>query len=333
MSTYLVSCRVSIGNLTLRRVHEIRIICSWEDLADTARVKLPLLRGKVDKDNPQRTLADVIQVGQRVEIWLGYEGLSKTYEYKEFSGFVKKVSPKIPLEIECEDALYLLKRVNLSKSWRDTTLQDVVQYIVDQANAASDYTLTLSSAIPNVSFRKFRLDNINGAEALDKIKQQYGLVAYFRDFELFCGLAYTDIAGAVTYNLTSRLAQPPRLTWERGEDKRIKIKAISILKDNTTLEVEVGDAEGEQRTKFYYNITSKANLKELAETDIKSFKIDRYEGDILTFLVPFVQHSMTATLVDPEYELRTGRYQVDRVETTLRRGIRRKVSFGILLGT
>lgn len=332
MATFVIGYQLTVGAFTHLKVNEIKVSSSWEELADTATLKLPLLKGKINIEEGKDTLnslADQIHAGDRVEITMSYKGLNKDYEFKEFNGFVKRVTPAVPLVVECEDAVYLLRKVNLENAWKQTTLKEVVQYIVDETNKVNDYKITLSGQIPDVRFEKFRLDNVNGAEALQTIKEQYGLVAFFNDLELFVGLAYTYSSGEVKYSLASPTVINSNLTWRRSEDTKIKLKAISILKDNTQLSVEVPEkGDGEQRTQFYYNITDMATLKAMAEKDIEKLKFEGYEGDLESFLVPYVRHSMAADILDPDYEQRQGRYMVDSVETTLGKGIRRRVKIG-----
>lgn len=329
MATFLITCAVTIGSLKFDRANEIKIKTSWKELADTCGIKLPLLKGKLVHGTANESLADKINQGDRVDIKLGWIGMNKTYEYDEFKGFVRRVSPNIPMEVECEDAVYLLRQVNLSKAWRNTTLKEVVNYIVSETNTKfkGKYSIQLSAKIPDVSFDKFRLDNVNGAEALDQLKQEFGFVAFFRDMELYVGLAFIPDAGTVKFSLAYNVASSD-LTYRKAEDTRIRLKAVSILKDNKKIEVEIGPEDGEQRTQFYYNITDKVSLKKLAEKDIDKLRFEGYEGSIKSLLVPFVSHSMSATILDPEYEVRNGSYMVDSVETTFGRGIDRTVTLG-----
>lgn len=333
MATFLIGCSIVFSSYKKPVfVNEVKVVSSWENLGDTALVKIPLIKNKISLTRGQQTrnletIVDQFTVGDRVTIKMSYKGLHDFYEYEEFSGFIKSVAPKTPLEIECEDAVWLLRRVNLAKAWRQTTLKEVVSYIVAEVNKASQYKIAQSGKIPDVKFEKFRLDHVNGAEALQKIKEEYGLVAYFRGFELFVGLPFLDVLDSVKYDLAQNVIESD-LIYRRAEDIRIKLKAVAILKDNKQIEVEVGDKEGDMRTQFYYNITDKATLKKIAEKDIEKLKFEGYEGGLQTFLVPFARHSMTARIVDPEFKKRDGNYLINEVETTYGRGIKRSIRIG-----
>lgn len=328
MATYLMTCEVSIGKHKTSSVNYMEVNSSWKELADKAVIRLPYLKGKIDKNALNESLADKFKEGDRVTIEMGYEGLDRSYSFEEFSGFVKKISPNIPLEIECEDAVYLLRQVNLEKSWRSTTLKDVVKYIIDQTNAANpEYKIEPHDSIPDVKFEKFTLDNVNGAEALQKIKEEYGLVAYFRDLKLFVGLAFTELSDTVKYSMAFNV-KSSNLTYKRRDEVKIKLKAIAILKDNKTIEVEVGSKGGEMRTRFFYKISDKATLEKIANQEIDKLRFEGYQGDINTYLVPFVQHSMIADIQDPEFEQKNGKYIVDSVKTVFDKGINRTVTIG-----
>lgn len=332
MAAFLVTCEVIIGNYRFRQVHEIKTFTSWKQLSDTATIKLPLLKGKVNPENPNETLASKFKEGDKVSIKMGYVGMLKTYSYDEFSGFVRRVKPNFPLEIECEDYVYILRRTNLQKSWKNTTLKEVVQYIVDTSNAASTEKITLTGNIPLINFEKFRISNVNGAQALQKLKDEYGFAAYFRGNTLYVGLAYAEKLGKVKYSFYGNIISND-LTFRSEKENNIKLRAISILNDNKEIKVEVPKniTDCEVRTKFWYNIRNEDELIQLAEQEIEKLRYTGYEGSIKTFLVPQVQHSMIADLADPEFNSRQGEYFVDSVETTFGRGIRRKVTIGKLI--
>ena len=119
---FILESKVEIGNYIFNQVNEIEITKSVEELSDTAVIKLPT-RFKVRQNGEQKFTEDAIKVGDKVTITLGYEG---KYSGVEFTGFVKKISPKIPLEIHCEDALWVLRRKNITRSWEKTTMKEIL---------------------------------------------------------------------------------------------------------------------------------------------------------------------------------------------------------------
>lgn len=328
MATFLVTVEILIGSYRFTRVNGVNIKNSWKNLADTCEIKLPYLKGKINKANVNESLADKIKTGDKVTVKMGYVGTNKSYEFTEFEGYVRRVNPNRPMEVICEDATWLLRRINLEKSWRNTTLKEVVQYIVDETNKGNSDKITLSSKIPEINFDKFTLDNVNGAAALQHFKDNYGLVAFFTGYELFVGVAFTNTSASVKLSLDWNVIDSS-LTYRREEDNLIRIKAISIQKDNEELSVEVGPKEGELRTQFYYGITDAAQLKKLGEQDLTKLRFEGMEGTITCFLVPYFRHSMVADLNDPLFNMKQGKYIIDEVEVDLSQsGIRRTGTLG-----
>lgn len=318
---FTLACEITVGNYRFRQVNSIEIKTSWRELGDTAIIKLPNLKDKLDK---------VFVEGDQVSITLGY--LDK-YSGQEFVGFVDVIKPNIPFELHCEDHTYYLKRTNLKKAWRAVTLKELIQFIVDETNAAHGTSITLHPDIPVVNFEKFRLNNVTGYTAMTKLKEEYGLTAYFRGEQLYVGLAYKEAIGEVGYRMDWNVIGND-LTYRRADQVKIKLKAIGITKDNKQVPVPVGDEEGEERTLFFYGITNEAKLKELGEEELKKLKYEGFEGSLKTFLIPFAKHGMNARIEDPQYnEGRSGIYRIDSVTTTFNTsdGAKREVELGIRL--
>ena len=317
---FVLTCDVTVGNYRFRQVNEVRVEKSWRELGDRCTIKLPSVK---------KRLQELIKAGDPVKVTLWYLGQP---QHVEFEGFVRRVLPNIPFELECEDNVYLLRKTNLSKSWKGTTLKEIVKYLVDQTNAKHSSRFTMYGQIPDVNFEQFRLSNANAAHALEKLKEEYGLTSYFRGTELFVGLAYQQNPGTVKYSLAWNVIEYD-LKERKEEDFELKVKVIGIRKDNTRVEVEVGDKNGEHRTIFKYNVVDKAQLTKLGEEELKKLKFTGFEGTLKTFLYPYAEPLMTADLKDPLYsERRAGAYIIDSVTTEFStEGARREIELGVKL--
>jgi hypothetical protein len=120
------------------------------------------------------------------------------------------------------------------------------------------------------------------------------------------------------------------LEWESEEDVQLKIKAVHVKPDNTIVEKEVGDPEGEVRTLFFYDLEDPDQLETLALEEIRKYRYSGYRGSINTFLLPNAVVGNVAQIEDPNFPERDGRYLVDSVETRFgEQGARRKVELGI----
>lgn len=325
---YQPQAHIRIGNAEFTRVNEVVIEKSSELLEDTAVIKIPATARLVQADTLRRVRSfQQFKVGDKVSIELGYKDVFKKVEFK---GYVKRVNPTQPLEIECEDATWLLRRKTVNKSWKNTTLKEILQEIV------SGTGIELSADVPPISFAPFYIQNADAAFALQKLKDEYGLAVYFQeDGRLYAGLAYAQTTGKVKYALNGRqvnVISADNLKWHTKDDVKIKVKAISIHKDNTRTEVEFGDKDGALRTIHLYNVKSKAELEQLAKAELERVKFDGYQGDITTFLIPEAVPGMQATIIDDYFPERSGAYYVESVKTTFgTSGAKRNVKLGIQL--
>lgn len=317
---FILESKVEIGSYIFNQVNEIEITKSVEELSDTAVIKLPT-RFKVRQNGEQKFTEDAIKVGDKVTITLGYEG---KYSGVEFTGFVKKISPKIPLEIHCEDALWVLRRKNITKSWEKTTMKEILTEVV------KDTPVQLADNIPSVNLDKWIIKNANGAQVLESLKKDLLMTAFINDEgKLYCGLQQlTNVGQTVVYDLNYNLVEN-NLEFKSKEERKIKIKYTYIDKENKRKSIEVGDPDGEQRTYHTSVISDTKKLEEMANAEIEKLKYDGFEGDVTSFLIPYATRGMKAKLLDNEHPNREGNYFIKKVVTTFGTGgARRKITIG-----
>ena len=317
---FILESKVEIGSYIFNQVNEIEITKSVEELSDTAVIKLPT-RFKVRQNGEQKFTEDAIKVGDKVTITLGYEG---KYSGVEFTGFVKKISPKIPLEIYCEDALWVLRRKNITRSWEKTTMKEILTEVV------KDTPVQLADNIPSVNLDKWIIKNANGAQVLESLKKDLLMTAFINDEgKLYCGLQQlTNVGQTVVYDLNYNLVEN-NLEFKSKEERKIKIKYTYIDKENKRKSIEVGDPDGEQRTYHTSVISDTKKLEEMANAEIEKLKYDGFEGDVTSFLIPYATRGMKAKLLDNEHPNREGNYFIKKVVTTFGTGgARRKITIG-----
>lgn len=331
---FVLACEVLIGQYRFTQVNEIRIEKSWMELGDKCEIRLP--KNVRIETLETKTLENFIAVGDPVSVKLWYVG---SPAHEEFNGYIRRISPTFPFELECEDHIRFFRKTPIKKTWSKAdkvTLKTVVKYIVDEVNKAhSSAGITLSENLPDVTFSE-GLAIVSGntaATALQKIKEEYTLVSYLKGRELFTGLAFTQNFGAVKYSLSWNIISND-LQYRNEEDVQLRVRAIGMTSDNKKVVADdVGDADGELQTHHFYNISDKAQLKKLAEELLRKSKYTGYEGTIDTFLYPYAEPLMHAELSDPEYgETRSGTYVIDSVKTQFGAyGTRRTVELGIKL--
>jgi hypothetical protein len=319
---FILNRKATIGNFTFNSVHEIEITKSVEELSDTAIIKLPT-RFKVRQNGSQQFTEDAIKIGDKVVITLAYEG---KYSGVEFTGYVKKISPKIPLEIHCEDAMWLLRRKNITKSWDKTTLKEIVQEVIK----GTPLQMSRFMQGQDIPLDKWIIKNANGAQVLESLKKDLAQTVFIDDEgKLYVGLQQlTNIGQTVVYDLNYNLVEN-NLEFKSKEDRRIKVKYTYIDKENKRKSIEVGDADGEQREYHTSVISDVKQLEKMALSEIEKLKYDGFDGDVTSFLIPYATRGMKAKIIDKEHPNREGNYFIKKVVTTFGTGgARRKVSIG-----
>jgi hypothetical protein len=321
---YILDGLIQIGNeqkgfLAFNAIHEVEITKSVEELSDTAIIKLPT-NFKIRQTNETKYTEEAISVGDKVTIMLAYQG---QYSGVEFKGYVKKISPKIPLEIHCEDAMWLLRRKNINKSWEATTLKEILQEVVKDTPIELDI-----NHVPNIKLDKWIIINANGVQVIESIKKQLLMTSFINDEgKLYCGLQQgTNIGQGVVYDLNYNLVEN-NLEFKDKADRKIKVKYTYIGKDNKKKSIEVGDPDGEQRTFHTSVISDEKKLTEMATAEIEKLKYDGFDGDVTSFLIPYATRGMKAIIKDRDHKNREANYFIKKVVTTFGTGgARRKVT-------
>lgn len=318
---YILTADIQIAGKKFTRVSSVKIESSAKLLEDMAIIIIP------DTARMERSgefiseveTAKEFKVGDDVVITLGYDGDLKG----EFRGFVSKIKPGTPLEIECIDSTWLLRRKNCKGSFKATTLKKLLEFIL------KDTGLTIEGEIPGIEFKTYYLSNVTAASAIQELKDRYGLTLYLAGSKLRVGLTSFTDKKVVNYGLGENVIEND-LEWVNEDDVRIKVKAVHILKNNTKLEKEYGDADGELRTVYFYDLASGADLEKMALAEAAKYKFTGYEGGITTFLLPFAQVGNVARISDKQFGERAGDYLIDKVTTTYgTNGARRKIELGI----
>jgi hypothetical protein len=241
----------------------------------------------------------IIKKRDKVTVKLGYDDNFETV----FKGYVKSIHRKFPVEIECEDEMFRLKWAEntVKKNYfSSVSLDDLLKYCLpaDINYVCADMELGQFDIPQDVPVT-------NVLEHLTK-KETYGLFAYFQLVNdepiLYVGLPNIHFIQErktqkfkFEYNIIS-----DSLQYSEKDDIKIKIKAISIMSDNTKYEIEHGDSDGGLRTFNYYNMPQ-SELKKKAEELYKEFKVDGYSGCFSTFGEPFVRKADAVMLLDDRY--------------------------------
>ncbi|QEE51039.1 hypothetical protein FUA48_16080 [Flavobacterium alkalisoli] len=306
---YNMTCEVTIGNVRFDRVNNIHIEQSIKNQTKTAKIILPreynsaIVNGSVESI-ARKNITEFIKAGDAVSIKLGYDGDNE----EEFSGVVSSIGADIPLEIDCEDEMWHLKRTSYTKVFPNVTLLQLLKYI------APGYTYNV---IDDINLGKFTLSNASAYKILEGLKSSYGLHSYFKSGVLTVGFMI-DVAPIavhqVNINRNVRANEANELKFLRKEDIRVLLKGISLNRKGGRLTYDFGDKLGAVRTLHFTNKTLD-ELKNLTEKTYKSLSFDGYRGSIPTWGVPRTKPGDGVFITDPNYENseRAGKYLIEAV--------------------
>lgn len=294
-----LQAKVKVGNATFENISSLEITESVIELSDKAKVVIPR-NYKSLAGNP---VLDVIKVGDKASIYLGYNGNLSL----EFEGYIREIESDTPLILHLDDEMYLLKMTNYLESWEKISLKEILKTI------APGYSIQC----PDLSLNKFSINNNSAYQVLMHLKQQYGLYSYLKEKTLHCGFAYDIKDKAIkehTYEFKKNIKKND-LKYKRKEDYKIKIIAIANRPDGKKSKLEIGSKENNAscRTLNFGNIED-SELKKLANAELNKLCFDGYTGSITGFGVPRTKAGDTLKIIDKEEPERAGKYLIEGVK-------------------
>lgn len=326
-------------------LNEVEINESYKDLTDTAKITIPR---KITFDGkPIATSIDsIFKRGDKVKIELGYFPNLRTV----FTGYISRISINSPIEIECDDEMFILKQKNILYPQRYKTITTgktgkllknpkiipskikLIDFVKDVLLEGTDIKYNVLVDV-EVNIKRFAC---SAAKALETLKNDYGLYSYFvlqpnGESVLTIGLASNATkTKTVDFEFEENIIDDSDLSYQRETDIRLKVKAESInSRTNERTTIEIGDDDGAQKDFKIQNATE-AELKTFAELKLKEFKYEGYRGTFTTLGESYVQAGDAARLTSKMYPEKNGTYQVVSVNRTFgMSGYRQKIELGI----
>ncbi|RYZ18313.1 MAG: hypothetical protein EOO10_25915, partial [Chitinophagaceae bacterium] len=238
---------------------EVKINRSLFEYVDKAVIKLPISARLKQKDQTTVTVetAKQIEEGMAVSIALGYNGSLKA----EFLGFVSRVNPVSPCEIECEGYSYQLRKKTYLKTFVKAQLLDVLKFLIVGTDIVLD-----ESFIPKFQIEKLVLQKHSGTEALELIKKisDNTIRIFFHGKTLYAGLQFLRTFYDVKYRLGWNVIKDNNLKLRQAKNQDVTVHYIGEKKDGTKVKVKVN---GKTRTKANV-ITSNASSGSTGEEKI-----------------------------------------------------------------
>lgn len=338
-------------SFTMKFINICEINTSWKNLTDTAKLKFPKKVYFRDEQGRRFTwfgknlvagdnTPPLLLRGDKIKIQFGYNFSDPTADLPnnrtttlntEFEGYITKINNRMPIEIECEDNMYVLKQLDAPNKVFPAS-QYTVQTMMEELVKGTGFTINAGNIQTSVG--DFRVQNATVAQVLEVLRKDTRIESYFRGNELRCsGLVYypqdrVEKVFAFQQNIIS-----DKLEYRRLDDIKLGIKAYSINKVELTslnkngkpktkekrLETFVGKPGGEVRTLYFWNITDIDTLKKLAEERLSRMYYEGVKGVFTTFGLPSMKHGDAAIIRDNILTERNGTYLI--------RGI--KKSFGM----
>lgn len=319
----------SKGTIEFSYVHNASTNESWENLTDYFKLSFPR---NINKDGQSIFTGEnaLLKRGDDVEVMHGYYPNLRTI----FKGYISDIGAKIPLEIKCEDEMFLLKNTNIifpttrtvitssiSKTGRTRRLKKP-RIIVDT------YSLDdlLDSILPDyieyecldMMLAKRAYTNVSVSKILDDLKSTYGLFSYFRDDKLHVGFASdASTTNTVEFKFEEHIIDDSSLEYQIEDNIFIKVVVKVITQDNQVTEYTYGDTDGSQKTRHLYSDTSnpltQAEIDKAGNDWLSKDKYTGYKGSFTTFGEPYVRPGDIVKLTSSKMPERDGNYLVKAV--------------------
>jgi hypothetical protein len=157
---------------TFTKISSCEIERSLENVTATCILRLPKnTKWKDETGVPVRR-------GDAVTVELGYDGSNE----KVFTGYIKTVGVKAPIEISCEDEMFTLKQTDCKKkTYSSANLKAMLK---EQLPAGMK-----CKVFAKHTFGKYVVNQDTVAKLLGDLSE-VGIISYFRDGTLYCGMVH-----------------------------------------------------------------------------------------------------------------------------------------------
>jgi len=178
--------------------NEVEIKSSWAFMTDTCTIKIPRKLYFTDSNGKSFSLDDkdayanengqipVFMRGDKVSVYLGYiypstnnSGYNKELNL-EFDGYITKIDPKTPIEITCEDAMWLLKQIQSPDKVFSGKTYDCGKIIRELTNGKLPKGYTIRDSAQTKFGGEFITTNQTVAQALQELKKNAYIYPYIR---------------------------------------------------------------------------------------------------------------------------------------------------------
>jgi hypothetical protein len=335
---------------------------TWVDLTNQGKVTLPKNLYYRDKNNKLVSLAGtnkniggfdsenpIFKKGDSISIEMGYRYYKGSNEVLEsakiFNGYITEVASKKPIEIKCEDNMWLLKQIPAKSQTWNGSVENLI------ADLLKDYPQFKVNKLTQTTIGPIVITNETIAQLLERFRKDANLEAYFRGNELRVGSFVYIPSDAVenTFVFQQNIIDDD-LMYKRKDDIVLSAIVVSQFEDlgGTTkdgaqktkkekIELLVywnkakndwdyikkskgvdfpANNEGERRTLTFANISDINILFQKGVDGLKKYFYTGFKGKFTTFGIPYVKQGDNVIIKDPILPERNGKYKVKGVNYT-----------------
>jgi hypothetical protein len=302
-----------LAKLIFPSIVNVEIVSSRFEFTDTATVEFSELTYQQNNK-----ISDLIKKGDRIVIELGYfEKNDENYGYiTEFDGYVSEIIPTSPIQLKCQDEMYILKQDMIeTKVFKSTNLKELISYyykgetVIDNADIG-DWVIGRNSTLVDV---------------FDELKSKLGILTYFQNKVLYCNAELIKKhEKTVLFDINENVPiDTDQISIENQGNYKLVVHGLSPQKNGTKVErfcyyKDIGRTQVEvssDKPEGVLNLVEIPNITQ-AELDnlIKKRLPKLYEGvtsgEIQTFGQPSFKHSDRAVIRNSKDESVNGTFDI-----------------------
>lgn len=288
--------------LKLGILAECEIVCSVDNLADSATIVLPEA-----VMNQVLNLENKINRGSGVLIQLGYDGNLET----EFEGFIQDITTNdSTLKIVCEDALFLFRVGVPDVELKPSSLKRIAEYLIGQIGLGYRVVCTY-----DIAYEKFVIHQATGFDVLKKLQEETKANIYFDTYQRILHIhpPYLEKGGTVRYSMQQNI-EKSTLEFKKAIDKKVEVTVESTDSKGKVKSITSGTTGGDKIT-LKVGPMSDTDMKKVADAALRKNSFDGYSGSFDGWLIPFVKPTYSAIIEDQDYPYKDGTYYVVGVKT------------------
>jgi hypothetical protein len=342
---------------------------SWGNMTTGGKVVFPKNMDVIDMETKKTTSffgknkniagfngVPILMRGDKIKIEAFYiywdDNLNEKQTEKKviFDGYITKINAKIPVEIEVEDAMFLLKQTPMTNGayGAGISLEEILTNALKGTGLTVNQLTTTKLTWDN---SLLMIDNLTVAQFLEKLRKDAFLNCYFRGTELRVGsIVYIeDEAKTKTFQFQENIISSD-LTFVRKDDitlsavasNHIEEKTGATTKDghektkNSRIEVLVwfdktgkfqsktvkkGDkadpnVDGERKTFHFLEAKTTDDLIKLAKSSLEKYYYTGFKGKFTTFGTPAVEFGDNAIIINDLLPEQNGTYKIKAVDTS-----------------